>query len=72
MKENRDRYLVVGPPRGGFTLLLSILATIYRDRGLGKPRYHEIADPYIAIAGLIRIAGKPFGARASCSFACSR
>jgi len=48
---NLGRYLVVGPPRGGFTLLLSVLAIIYRDRGLRKPRAQEIADPYIAIAG---------------------
>lgn len=45
------KYLVVGPPRGGFTLLLSVLAVLYRDRGMRKPRAQEIADPYIAIAG---------------------
>lgn len=44
-------YLVVGPPRGGFTLLISVLAILYRDRGLRKPRAQEIADPYIVIAG---------------------
>jgi hypothetical protein len=48
-KENR--YLVVGPPRGGFTLLLSVLAIFHRDRGLRKSRAQEIADPYISIAG---------------------
>jgi len=45
------RFLVVGPPRGGFTLLLSVLAILYRDRGNVKPRAQQIADPYIAIAG---------------------
>lgn len=45
------RYMVVGPPRGGFTLLLSVLAILYRDRGKRKPAAQEIADPYIAIAG---------------------
>lgn len=44
-------FLVVGPPRGGFTLLLSVLSVLYRDRGNVKPRAQEIADPYIAIAG---------------------
>lgn len=48
---DHGRNLVVGPPRGGFTLLLSVLATLYRDRGMRKPRTQEIADPYIAIAG---------------------
>ena len=43
--------MVVGPPRGGFTLLLSVLAIMYRDRGNRKPTAQEIADPYIAIAG---------------------
>lgn len=54
-KEDADsrfgHYLVVGPPRSGFTLLLSVLAIFYRDRGKRKPRAQEIADPYIAIAG---------------------
>ncbi|HEY7168439.1 MAG TPA: hypothetical protein VIB79_28030 [Candidatus Binatia bacterium] len=45
------KYLVVGPPRGGFTLLISVLAILYRDRGVHKPRAQEIADGYIAIAG---------------------
>lgn len=45
------RFLVVGPPRGGFTLLLSVLSILCRDRGSAKPRAQEIADPYIAIAG---------------------
>ncbi len=45
------RFLVVGPPRGGFTLLLSVLSILYRDRGNVKPRAQQIADPYIAIAG---------------------
>ena len=48
---SHNQYLVVGPPRGGFTLLLSVLAILYRDRGERKPRAQEIADPYIAIAG---------------------
>ena len=43
--------LVVAPPRGGFTLLLSVLAILYRDRGNAKPCGQAIADPYIAIAG---------------------
>lgn len=45
------RFLVVGPPRGGFTLLLSVLSVFYRDRGNVKPHAQQIADPYIAIAG---------------------
>ena len=45
------QFLVVGPPRGGFTLLLSVLSILYRDRGNVKLRAQEIADPYIAIAG---------------------
>src|ERR1043166_3068914 len=44
-------YLVVGPPRGGFTLLISVLAILYRDRGLRKAASQEIADGYIAVAG---------------------
>ncbi len=51
MVVHKGQYLVVGPPRGGFTLLLSVLAILYRDRGLRKPRAQEIADPYITIAG---------------------
>jgi hypothetical protein len=51
MAAPNKRYLVVGPPRGGFTLLLSILAILYRDRGEQKPRAQRIADRYIAIAG---------------------
>lgn len=43
--------LVVGPPRSGFTLLLSVLSILYRDRGNAKPSAQAIADPYIAIAG---------------------
>jgi hypothetical protein len=43
--------LVVAPPRGGFTLLLSVLSILYRDRGKPKPCIQTIADPYIAIAG---------------------
>ncbi len=46
-----SRFLVVGPPRGGFTLLLSVLSILYRDRGNSKPSAQEIADPYINIAG---------------------
>ena len=45
------QYLVVGPPRGGFTLLLSVLAILNRDRGKQRPRAQEIANPYIAVAG---------------------
>ncbi len=48
---NASRFLVVGPPRGGFTLLLSVLSLLNRDRGNAKPHAQEIADPYIAIAG---------------------
>lgn len=51
MPTSEKRYLVVGPPRGGFTLLISVLAILYRDRGLRKRQAQEIADPYIAIAG---------------------
>lgn len=43
--------LVVGPPRGGFTLLLSVLSILYRDKGNTKPSTQAIADPYITIAG---------------------
>lgn len=43
--------LVVGPPRGGFTLLLSVLSILLRDAGCKKLRVQEIADPYISIAG---------------------
>lgn len=51
-KAGKDaRFLVVGPPRGGFTLLISVLAILYRDRGLRKPVAQEFADPYIVIAG---------------------
>lgn len=46
-----SRFLVVGPPRSGFTLLLSVLSILYRDRGNAKQSAQEIADPYIAIAG---------------------
>lgn len=46
-----SRFWVVGPPRGGFTLLLSVLSILNRDRGNAKPHAQEIADPYIAIAG---------------------
>lgn len=45
------QFLVVGPPRGGFTLLLSVLNILYRDRGMCRPLAQEIAKPYIAIAG---------------------
>lgn len=48
---NDHRYMVIGPPRGGFTLLLSVLSILYRDRGRRKAWAQEIADPYIAIAG---------------------
>ncbi|MBC8505321.1 MAG: sulfotransferase domain-containing protein [Chloroflexi bacterium] len=52
MKEKQvNQYLVVAPPRGGFTLLLSVLSILYRDRGNAKPSAQAIADPYIAIAG---------------------
>jgi len=44
-------FLVVGPPRGGFTLLLSVLSILNRDRGITKPSIQAMADPYIAIAG---------------------
>lgn len=44
-------FLVVGPPRGGFTLLLSVLSILLRDTGCKKQRVQEIADPYISIAG---------------------
>lgn len=44
-------FLVVGPPRSGFTLLLSVLSILYRDRGNSKPSAQAIADPYITIAG---------------------
>lgn len=50
-RKDDGRYMVVGPPRGGFTLLLSVLAILYRDRGKRKPAAQEIADPYIGIAG---------------------
>lgn len=51
LREYDGRYMVVGPPRGGFTLLLSILAILYRDRGKRKPAAQDIADPFIEIAG---------------------
>lgn len=51
MKPNECRNLVVGPPRGGFTLLLSVLAILHRDRGNTKSSAQSIADPYIAVAG---------------------
>lgn len=44
-------WLVVGPPRGGFTLLLSVLTLLQRDAGWVKPRFQDIADPLIACAG---------------------
>jgi len=50
-RQNFSQFLVVGPPRGGFTLLLSVLSIFYRDRGHTKLSAQQIADPYIAIAG---------------------
>ncbi|MBI1395540.1 MAG: hypothetical protein GC151_06125 [Betaproteobacteria bacterium] len=44
-------WLVVGPPRGGFTLLLSILTLLQRDAGWIKPDFQEVADSLIAFAG---------------------
>ena len=49
--DDRKNFLVVGPPRGGFTLLLSVLSILWRDTGYKKLRVQEIADPYISIAG---------------------
>lgn len=51
LEKHVSQYLVVAPPRGGFTLLLSVLSVLYRDRGNTKPSAQAIADPYIAIAG---------------------
>lgn len=51
LRRNTSEFLVVGPPRGGFTLLLSVLAILYRDRSNTKLPTQQIADPYIAIAG---------------------
>ncbi len=49
--DKTSKYLVIGPPRGGFTLLLSVLSILYRDKGKRKRWAQEIADPYIAVAG---------------------
>ena len=51
MEKQVNQYLVVAPPRGGFTLLLSVLSILYRDRGNSKLPAQAIADPYISIAG---------------------
>ncbi|KJJ83929.1 sulfotransferase family protein [Candidatus Omnitrophus magneticus] len=40
-------FLVVGPPRGGFTLLLSIISVFYRDLGLKKSKTQDIVNHFI-------------------------
>lgn len=49
MKSNQ--HMVIAPPRSGFTLLLSVLSILNRDRGKQKQCAQQIANPFIAVAG---------------------
>jgi len=46
-----SKYLVVGPPRGGFTLLLSILNIFCREKGSRKSEVQQIINHFIPLAG---------------------
>jgi hypothetical protein len=47
---DKTRFLVVGPPRGGFTLLLSILNIFYRDKNISKDPVQETVNHFIPVA----------------------
>ena len=44
---DKSRFMVVAPPRGGFTLLLSILNVLYRDKGIAKPTSQNMVNQFI-------------------------
>ena len=49
----KNKLMVIGPPRGAFTLLLSILSIISRDKGRNINFSSQIAQFYIEAAGEI-------------------
>ena len=49
----KNKLMVIGPPRGAFTLLLSILSIISRNKGRNINFSSQIAQFYIEAAGEI-------------------
>ena len=47
----KNKLMVIGPPRGAFTLLLFILSIISRDKGRNINFSSQIAKLYIEAAG---------------------
>lgn len=47
---SNSKFLVVAPPRGGFTLLLSILSIFYRDRNIQKDHAQTLVNYFMPVA----------------------
>ncbi len=52
IKDYEPKFLVVGPPRGGFTLLLSVINILYRDKNIAKDEVQTMINNFIPIASV--------------------
>jgi hypothetical protein len=46
-----SKYLVVGPPRGGFTLLISVINELYHYKNIQKDDIQKIVNHFVPLAG---------------------
>lgn len=51
MKNDNPKYLVVGPPRGGFTLLISVINELYRLKNIQKDEIQNTINHFVPVAG---------------------
>ncbi|MBI4707648.1 MAG: sulfotransferase domain-containing protein [Candidatus Omnitrophica bacterium] len=51
MKNDNPKYLVVGPPRGGFTLLISVINELYRLKNIQKDEIQNTVNHFVPLAG---------------------
>jgi hypothetical protein len=51
MKNDNPKYLVVGPPRGGFTLLISVINELYRLKNIQKDDIQNTVNHFVPLAG---------------------
>ncbi len=46
-----SKFLVIGPPRGGFTLLISVVNLLYHHHGFQKDEIQQIVNKFIPFVG---------------------
>lgn len=51
MKNGNPKFLVVGPPRGGFTLLISVINELYRLKNIQKDEIQNTVNHFVSLAG---------------------